>query len=84
MADKKKNVKKTDEKTVEKPIVKAAVKQPKKVMVSEDALPAIEIAKVYNISSFDFFTLKKKLGISDDTLLTMSKFREEYQKIIRR
>lgn len=83
MVEKKKNAKKTDDKTTVKPVAKA-VKKPVRVMVSEDALPAIEIAKIYNISSFDFFALKKKTGIDDKTLLTMSEFRDKYQKAMKR
>ena len=75
MAAKDKNTKKT--------VAKATVK-PVKIMVSEDALPAIDIAKIYNISTFDFFVLKKEAGIEDNTLLTMPEFRKKYQKIIRR
>lgn len=83
MVEKKKNAKKTVNKTEAKTVTKA-VKKPVRVMVSEDALPAIDIAKIYNISTFDFFTLKKKTGINNETLLTVSEFRDKYQKAIKR
>ena len=82
MADKKKDTQKTATKAEKKTVAKKA-KKPVRVMVSEDALPAINIAKIYNISKFDFFALKKKTGITDNTLLTMSEFREQYQKAIK-
>ena len=82
MADKKKNTQKTATKAVKKTVAKKTEK-PVRVVVSEDALPAINIAQIYNISNFDFFALKKKTGITDDTLLTMSEFREQYKKAIK-
>lgn len=82
MADKKKDTQKTANKAVKKTVAKKTEK-PVRVMVSEDALPAIKIAQIYNISKFDFFALKKKTGITDDTLLTMSEFRKQYKKAIK-
>lgn len=82
MADKKKDTQKTATKAVKKTVAKKTEK-PVRVMVSEDALPAIKIAQIYNISKFDFFALKKKTGITDDTLLTMSEFRKQYKKAIK-
>lgn len=81
MANKKKDTQETAVKTAKKTVAKKTEK-PVRVMVSEDALPAINIAKIYNISKFDFFALKKKTGITDDTLLTMSEFRKQYKKAI--
>ena len=82
MTEKKKNAKKTTTKAAIKPVAKVAEK-PVRVMVREDALPAIDIAQIYNIAPFRFFAFKKKTGISDDTLLTMSDFKEKYQKVIK-
>ena len=82
MADKKKDTQKTATKAVKKTVAKKTEK-PVRVMVSEDALPAINIAKIYNISDFNFFALKKKTGITDSTLLTMSEFRKKYQEAIK-
>lgn len=82
MATKKKETQETTVKATKKVAAKK-VEKPVRVMVNEDSLPAINIAKIYNISKFDFFALKKKTGITDDTLLAMSEFREKYQKAIK-
>lgn len=56
--------------------------KPKKVVKQEDVYPAIDIVKQHNISSFDFFMIKKATGIEDGTLITLSDFQKYYKKII--
>lgn len=86
MTEKKKDTQKTATKAVKKTVAKKTEK-PVRVMVSEDslpenALPAINIAKIYNVSDFVFYEMKKRAGITDKTLLTMPEFRKQYEKVI--
>ena len=78
MAEKKKNIK-TEKK------IKIAPSQPEPtILVKEDAYPAIEIAEMLNVSSFDFFRLKQDAGINENSFLTVSEFTDIYNKIIKR
>ena len=75
MAEKKKEIKKTEKKAI------AVLKAPSPV-IQEDVYPAIQIAEILGISSFDFFIMKRAKNIDDDTLLTTSKFQKLYQEAV--
>lgn len=48
----------------------------------EDLYPAVQLAEILGISSFDFFMIKDTKNINDGTLLTMTEFQKLYQKIV--
>ena len=75
MAEKKKETKKIEKRAI------AAPKAPSPV-AQEDVYPAIQIAEILGVSSFDFFIVKRAKNIDDDTLLTMSKFQKFYQEAV--
>lgn len=80
MADKKKITKKEEKETIKKKEVVSKVK-PTRVLVKEDVYPAIEIAQILDISSFDLFRMRQELSITDGTYLTISEFQKLYQQI---
>lgn len=71
MMKKKKVTKKADK--VEKPSAK--------VLVKEDVFTAKSIAELLDISSFDYYGIKKQNNINDDTFLTVKEFQEMYKNI---
>lgn len=82
MADKKE----IKEKIATKPIAKKekVIKktEPKVVKKAEQQFFAGDLAKKMGIRSFDFFLIKREIGITDTTPITMSKMKELYDKII--
>lgn len=75
MAEKKKEIKKTEKKAT------IAQRAPSPV-TQEDVYPAIQIAEIFGVSSFDFFMMKNAQDLNDSTLLTMTEFQKLYQKTI--
>ena len=75
MAEKKKETKKIEKRAITAP------KAPSPI-IQEDVYPAVQIAEILGISSFDFFIMKRAKNINDDTLLTTSKFQKFYQEAV--
>ena len=73
-----------------KPIkaIKSIAKKEKKEEVvlveqnQEALLPAFQIAEILNMSSFEFFIIKRKNNINDNDLLTISQLKEMYKQTI--
>ena len=84
MADKKKETKKTVAKTPVKAKVKRVqantrVQAPVK---QEEVYPAINIARTFGISSFDFYMIKEAKKIDDNSLMTIAQFQMYYQEVL--
>ena len=75
MAEEKKETKKSVKKT-------KAIVQPPLAVVQEDIYPAVQIAEILGIASFDFFMIKNAKNIEDSTLLTMTEFQKLYKEAI--
>lgn len=75
MAEKKKETKKAVKR------VQADMQTPSPI-IQEDLYPAVQIAEILGISSFDFFMMKRAKNLNDSTLLTMSKFQKIYQEAV--
>ena len=73
MAENKKNEKKV--KTVPSPVKK----QPQAV-AREKKYRAIELAKIYNVSDFQFLALKRAEDINESSFITMTEFLEILKK----
>ena len=71
MMKKKKATKKVDK----------AEKSSAKVLVKEDIFTAKEIAELLNVSSFDYYGIKKQNNINDDSFLTVKEFQKMYKNI---
>lgn len=74
--------KKTEEKKQETKAKIAKFKKPAKVEKAEGKSFAIDFAQKFGISSFDFLILKRQNNLEDTTPITVSEFKEMYQKVI--
>jgi len=79
-------VKKKEIKPV-KAIKKVAKKEKKAkampiIQNKETLLSAFQIAEILNIPSFEFFIIKSKYDFDDNTLFTISQFKEMYKETI--
>lgn len=77
MADKKEQPKVIKNKSFEKK------RRPQKIKKEESKFFAKDIANKFNIPAFDFLIIKRKNNIKDTTSLTVSEFKEMYQKSIK-
>lgn len=85
--DKKNNTKVKKVKTppvTQSKITPQETKEAPEIKVVEPQQPAIMIAQLLNISSFDFFRVKQEAGLTDGSFLTISEFKNIYNKIIKR
>lgn len=80
MAEKKKEVKKTvTKKAPAKVQTNTRAKAPVK---KEEVYPAINIAKTFGMSSFDFYMIKEAKKITNDSLITIPQFQKYYQEVV--
>lgn len=74
MADKKEQPKVIKTKSFEK--------KPQKIKKEEPKFFAQDIAKKFNVPSFDFLIIKRQNKIEDTTSLTTAEFKAMYRKVI--
>lgn len=77
MADKKEQPKVIKTKSFEK-----KKKEPQKIKKEEPKFFAQDIAKKFNVPSFDFLIIKRQNNITDTSSVTISEFKKMYRKVI--
>ena len=86
MAEKKKETKiKTVAKKTAKPQAQPKMQANTRAQApvkQEEVYPAINVANIFGISSFDFYMIKEAKNINDNSLVTISDFQKYYQEVI--